>query len=87
MSVHLKELRLPEGMQLALGLSQAIKKHELNEEHYQHKLLESVNRPPAEITFQNLRKRTSIPVVLALVTVLVSGLYWLNPPATQFRPR
>lgn len=88
LAVHLEATELPQGLELSIGLSQAIVKHELTERNYQERLDRALVRKarysknPTSLTNSSQaerapHRRLRFPLILA-AAILVLGMIWIS---------
>ncbi len=80
--VYLEPTELPDGLQLSIGLSQALSRHELSETDYRGKVLAGLANPGAAgFNPPARRNRWMAPgaAIASVVAVVVAVVFWLEP--------
>ncbi|MEQ8861760.1 MAG: TIR domain-containing protein [Pseudomonadales bacterium] len=81
-AIHLEPTELPGGVELAIGLSQAIYRYDVNDETFIRKLTTDLTRPDASLPEPVLRKRgglipkTTATLITVSLIVLLSLAWW-----------
>lgn len=87
-SVHLEPTELPGGLELATGLSQAIRRYEVSDEMFFRKLTEVLTAPASPVSPETKTKkkggrnlkRSGVFLALILLVVSAGALWWMRIP-------